>query len=422
MLPEADIAFATRHASEESAMEKAGAQVLALYDTIKRSGPPDDALRATLMQTASALREKVEDNAIRAALLTVADVMPFWTTDIRFGRSATYAALLQYGEALADNAEWELAKKVYVLIANDAELDYDLDAAAQGYALAGMAFRMCADWDNSAASYARAIKLGVKNGDSFIVFRARGGLASNKRDRGDIPGAERELLSVIRSAEQLCPEAVIHANATLATVAQTAHQYERAITLSRRTLALAKNDHRLRTKALVDIANVLTDFGLPEVAREALQLVVATAPGRYVRVIALLNLFTLAVNAADPVRFDTLREQLRNTRLTPKQQTQFAILDAQGLRRLGYFDRARESLAVALQLAESHNFFQFSFEVEAETKQLHGAVESSLIGTPRCTPTPANEQARPMSSEIRRAVDDIHSLTASMSESPSVSR
>jgi|GEM_PF-6142632 len=160
--------------------------------------------------------------------------------------------------------------------------------------------------------------------------------------------------------------------------------------------------------------NILTDYGLPEIAEEALQLVAAAAPQQHVRNIAVLNLFSLAVNGQDSIRFDSLRTRLRDSRLVPKQQTQFALLDAQGSRRLGRFGSAREALALARRLANRNQFFQLSFEVEAEAKRLADAVETGTGATSGRTLTRATTEGRPMAPDIRQAVDDIHSLTDSI--------
>lgn len=392
---------------------KAGVAVMELYDSVKDSDFLPEVHGSALARIGRDIRKIREDSTVKLSLLTVLDVLPFWCLypGPAVGRSATYAALLQYGYALAADAEWHLAKEIYARVAIDSELDHDLNTSAQARFAAGRAYRMCADWDHSAASYSRAVELGTETGDYFIAFRAEVGQANNKRARGDLPGTERQLSSVVRRAKQQCPEAVPHAIIAQAALANAAGNHERAIDLARRTLELAGDDDELHAQALVDIANFLADYGLPAVAKEALHIVAATAPEQSLRTHALLNLFFLATNTTDLAQFKTLRCRLESLSLTPRQRTQFALFSAQGLRNVGKFKEAYVALAHARQLAEEHNFFQLSFDADTEATRLNTA---EAAGRDPKTLSSSPVYRRPtLSLAVRRAVAAVHSVSIS---------
>src|SRR6185437_94727 len=94
---------------------------------------------------------------------------------------------------------------------------------------------------------------------------------------------------------QSCPSVVPRVTLALAGVANTAGEYEQAITLAFGILDTLDDDE-LKYQTLVDLASFLTDYGLPSVASTALRVVQRTAPDRHVRRHATLNLFFLAAH------------------------------------------------------------------------------------------------------------------------------
>ena len=359
----------------EFARTSAGFAVLQLYDSIKTHGYDrsvhDGALDRVRRDIAGADTD-ASVNSVSAALESVAQALPFWEKDgaTRVGRQAVYTALLAYGQALGDEGEWRIAESVDSLVGMDAELDGETWLAAEARLMMGRASRMCADWEASAIAYRRAYELGTSAGDLALALRAQIGEANNLWSRGDFPGAKKQLSKAARSARKSCPAVLPRVTLAQAGVANAAGEYERAIHLAFGLLLSLSDDDEIRYKTLVDLAAFLSDYGLPAVASTALRMVERTAPEASVRRHARLSLLFLAARQRDEMAFDSLRSALASETLTPRQQTQYALFSAQGLRRFGRIDLARASAERAIQLANQYQLFQLVFESEGELREI----------------------------------------------------
>ncbi|MEO6865654.1 MAG: hypothetical protein ABI229_09380 [Gemmatimonadaceae bacterium] len=353
----------------------AGLAVLQVYDSIKNGGF-DPFIHQDALQRVEADIGAVEcESNVRAALRTIVQMLPFWDSQgcVRVGRQATYTALMIYGQALGDEGEWSIAENVYALVGMDAELDGETWYSAEARLLMGRASRMCADWEASRIAYNRAYELGRVVGDQSICLRARIGDANNLWSRGDFPGATKLLNATARRAKRSCPDVLPRITLALAGVANAAGEYERAIHLAFGLLDSLDDSDELTYQALVDLAIFLTDYGLPPVAAAALRLVERAAPEPRIRRQAKLNLFFLAAQHEPEEAFTELRNELATERLTIREQTQFALFSAQGLRRFSHFDAAHTAANRALELANRHELFQFVFETEAELREIASA-------------------------------------------------
>jgi hypothetical protein len=383
-----NIAFLDRLAATRSETEfartAAGLAVLQLYDSIKTHGyDPSvhgDALRRIGRDVAA-----IDAGAkLRTALQSVVQALPFWEKEgtVRIGRRAVHTAILMYGEALGGEGEWRVAECVVSLVGMDAELDGETWIAAEARLMMGRASRMCADWEASGIAYRRAYELGMSAGDMVLALRAQIGEANNLWSRGDFPAAKQRLNSVARRARKSCPSILPRVILAQAGVANAAGEYEHAIHLAFGLLQSLPEDDEMRYKTLVDLAAFLSDYGLPAVASSALRMVERAAPEAGIRRHARLNLMFLAARQGDEVAFDALRSTLADESLTPRQQTQYALFSAQGLRRFGKVDAARAAAERAIQLANQHELFQLVFESEAELREAHAAGENPTEAVP----------------------------------------
>lgn len=399
-----------------AARTAAGIAALELYDSV-RAGRFDPTQHAAALERVRAdLRALPADSAIRISLDALLDALPFWETPPsgpagRVGRGAVLTALLQYGRALAGEAEWPLAQATYTLAAVDAEVNGETDLAAQARFLTGYAARLTVDWETSTASYARAKELAEAAGDFSILVRALIGEANNAWIRGNYPEAERRLRVARRRAKDLCPEVMPRVLLAQAGMANGAGQYERAIMLAHRALRLTDDDE-MRYAILVDIASFLVDFGAASAAADALHHVAAHAPEVGVRLHATLNLLFLAVEQHDRTTFDALRAQLDGTELTARQQAQLALFVARGLRTFGELDAARVELVRADELARRHDLFQFTFDVETEARQIDAAAaarDGAAVASGPTQSAPART-THPLTRRVRRVARSVRSF------------
>jgi hypothetical protein len=371
-----DIAFLKHLASvrseDEFARTATGFAALQAYNSVKTEGFGPAACHGALERVAQDVARIDPDTGIRTALEALTQALPFWESSgaIRIGRRAVYTALLLYGQALGAEGEWQIAQSVYTLVGTDAELDGETSLAAEARHLLGRAARMCADWGTSQNAYRRAYELAMEAGEISLALRAQIGSANNLWIRGDIPGARRQLNAVARRARESCPSVLPRVTLARAAVANVAGEYERAIHIAFGLLGSLSDDDEVRYQTLVDLAAFLSDYGLPDVAATALRVVECGAAEPQVRRHARLNMFFLAVRYEDETSFARLRAALATERLTPRQQTQYALFAAQGYRRFSHLDAARGSAERAIDLANRFQLFQLVFEAEDELRQI----------------------------------------------------
>lgn len=402
-----NIAFLNQLASARSESEfdrtAAGFAAVQVYDSVRTHGfgPSihSDALRRVEADVA-----RLEANSrVRAALEAVLQAVPFWESGgpVRIGRRATYTALLIYGQALGDEGEWKLAETIHGRIGMDTELDGETWLAAEARLLMGRASRMCANWEQSAAAYQRAYELALEVGDLSIALRAQIGEANNLWIRGDFPAAKRRLQSIARRARESYPAVLPRVILAQAGIANAAGEYERAIRLAYGLVATLPDGDELKHACLVDLAAFLSDYGLPHVASAALRVVEASASEPSVRRHASLNLLFLAAHHGTEPVFSERRAALSTEPLTPRQQTQYALFTAQGLRRFTHYDAAAISAERAVKLATKYELFQLVFEGETELNEVERArgesiTTSSAAQAPeaQCQPPDRNVNAR----------------------------
>jgi len=369
-------AFLDYLAAERSEVEFKGTAVgvaaLQLYDSVKAHGYDPLMHSAALKSMRDDISFVASEVGIPAALDSFIQALPFWEASgaIRVGRRAVYSSLVIYGQALGDDGQWGLAQKIHAIVGMDAELDGETWISAEARLLGGRASRMNADWQASRIAYSRAYELAIAAGDIALALRARIGEANNHWSRGDFPAAKKLLILTARRARESCPEILPRVRLAMAGVANAAGEYERAIYLAFGLLGTLSDNDDMRYKTLVDLASFLTDYGLPDVAGSALQIIERQAPEPQIRVHARLNLFFLAARNWNEEVFDQLRSALAKDALTPRQQVQYSLFSAQGFRRLRQLDAALDSVQHAVTLSRRFELYQFMFEAESELRAI----------------------------------------------------
>lgn len=358
-----------------------GVVALQLYNSVKAQGYDPVIHSATLKNMRDDISLVTSEVAIHAALDSFIQALPFWeaSSAIRVGRRAVYSSLIIYGQALGDAGQWGLAQKIHAVVGMDAELDGETWISAEARLLAGRAARMNADWQASGIAYSRAYQLAIDAGDIALALRARIGEANNHWSRGDFPAARKLLKVIARRARESCPEILPRVTLANAGVANAAGEYEHAIHLAFELLGTLSDNDDLRYKTLVDLASFFSDYGLPDVASSALQIVERQAPEAQIRVHARLNLFFLAARHWNEEVFGELRSALAKDALTPRQQTQYSLFSAQGFRRHKHLDAALGSAQHAVALSKRFELYQLMFESESELR----AIEAERLQTDR---------------------------------------
>ncbi|MEO7217818.1 MAG: hypothetical protein ABI026_06460 [Gemmatimonadaceae bacterium] len=373
----------------------AGFAAFQVYDSVRTHGFGPSVHSDALRRVAADVARLSTDSRIRDGLEALLDALPFWESGgaVRIGRRATYTALLMYGQALGDEGEWKLAESIYGRIGMDTELDGETWLAAEARLLMGRASRMCAHWEQSATAYKRAYELALEVGDMSIRLRAQIGEANNLWIRGDFPAAKRRLQTVARRARESFPSILPRVTLAQAGIANASGEYERAIRLAFGLLSTLPDTDELKYACLVDLASFLSDYGLPQIASSALHMVEASAPEPSVRRHASLNLLFLAAQHGTERAFSDRRKALSTEPLAPRQQTQYALFTAQGLRRFGHYDAATISAERAVQLANRFELFQLVFESEAELREIESAREASVTADSTLEPSETESQS-----------------------------
>lgn len=414
--------LAAMGASEESSelfrQIALGLHAVQLYESVRNGAFESTKDAKPLHDFAQTLAVETRDTRARSDLWTalqgIAATLPSWgrRENWSVGREAVYAAMLQYAMALRDHDEWELAIEILLIVAIDAEVDGENAWAAQAHLLLGFGYRTLADWDNSALSYRQAYTLGRQAGVFSVALRACIGEANNKRTKGDIPGASKQLTETLRHAYATCPEIVPRVVLAQANVANSSGHFEQAISIAYRALKLAGQDRNAQYPILVDIAQFFADYGVPDVARDALELVADTAPEHLVRVHALINLLFVSASQQDERAFEFARDRLSHEHLRPRQETLSHLFQAQGQLRFGHIPAARKAANRAAALARQHAFHQYSFQAEDEIRKIEQASAAPPYDGQVSVQTNALRRGHAISHRVTRIAGLVRELVA----------
>jgi len=391
--------------NDEIIRARVGLATMQLYASMVAQDTPIERVVTMAERLHGELEEVGRITPPDVALRRVLEALPYWAPPAGpvLGRHAVHLALIRYGEALFKALEPATGIEVLTRTAIDAELAGDLSAAAQARLIAGFALRARAEWDASWEMYVRAQELAGEAGEHEIAIRARIGQGNNMLLRGDLPGARTHLRAVATRARRLCPEILWRVLLAQANVENLGGNFDLAIALAYRALSVSDPTPEGQYPALVDLAHFFTDYGAPEVAREALTAVATIAPEANIRVQAQLNLLYLAVQQADRPGFDAAARVLVHSRKTVHQQALIELFLAQGHRTFGELAEARAACERALRAAGENALHQISFQAEEERQRIDAAIRE---GTPdRATaPVEARTTLPPRMRRIAAAV------------------
>jgi len=288
------------------------------------------------------------------------------------------APLYAYGLLLEEDGHWGLAADVYHTIAEafftaSSLTSADFAAAAHAYRKEAWALRSAQQYDRAKIAYRTAIRLARKAGDEEVWIRARLGLASMARVRGNLPAAQRILTKLLAVCETISRDVatrvrpdILHEQAAL-----FADQDRSVEALS--TYYEAYESSRNSTSKefiLTDIGICALHLGFLRMAKDALDTVVLTGMYGRARQSAIIHLMLVAVFEGDQTEFERRRAQWQPQYCSALTNAYARFFIARGLERFATTREALSAYADAVDFAERAGIHMAQFEALKELERL----------------------------------------------------
>lgn len=271
--------------------------------------------------------------------------------------------LFTYGECLERRGDFALAVDVYqtaVDFANEAD---PRNAAGGARLRLGHAARKAGRLNDADRAFTEAGNLGIWSKDEHLSTNAAVGTAIVARMRGNLPASldmleQLYVITLHRRFRAVRFEVVNNLALTLKQLGRTA----RAVTLGYEAMRLASPGLE-RERGLLNLGIYLLELGRYEAARDALAVTEITTGFEEGRILARLNLVTVAARTADRPLFDRCDAGLAEAALAPEHRVNYLIESAKALRVFGYEGAARRRLDQAADIADHHGLNRSVFEV-----------------------------------------------------------
>jgi tetratricopeptide (TPR) repeat protein len=297
--------------------------------------------------------------------------------------------LFAYAGILEKRGMLELAADAYESVIRHGDGEYDGDVVIDSHMRLGFCRRLLGLLSEAEDAYAQAGKIAKRRQEPARVLHARIGVAKVSMERGNLPDADLMLGEIAkecaRSGFEKIQAMALHDQAT---VAIKRGDHSRAVCLAYESLERTSEASE-RERVLNDIAAAFVAMGRFSEARTALLISEATAVLAESRVIARLNLMSLAARADDEKLFTTYRRALELAVLPPELRANYLIESARGLRRFGERTHTYELLEEARAIAQTHGLNRTLFEVEGMMdRENEPTIVASDVG-PAIEPDPA---------------------------------
>lgn len=337
----------------------AGLLVMRLLDKWRSRVDGDRELKFHEFVAVKRTVESIADSPVRRILADLVNTISAFTdgsADTRVPKLIAYAQLLEH------DARYDPSADVYLtaieLTTNDREL------LPLCYQRAGVCLRKLGFIDRAAELYRTGLAVAAENGDQFWSLRLRMSTARIEFHKGDLPEAERQLDAIIADADTLESPAAAEARHERGQVAYARDQDALA---AEYFYAAMKTylDPQKKLLAMHDLASTLVDLGHLQYAKTALSAIHNSANATTeLRHHAALNLMRIAVLSGEQVKYDQLRRELAEARLTGHQRAHYHVFVGQGYLKFGEAARAREEFAEALLVAEQHRVYKVLIDAE----------------------------------------------------------
>jgi tetratricopeptide (TPR) repeat protein len=308
--------------------------------------------------------------------------------------------LMAYGRALHYAGQWQLAKDVFQNLSMRASATSDNELAVQASLRLGFVLRRLSDLEGSDEAYTAAGRIARRTRDKEGDLRATLGHAQNTIARGNLPGADDMLATVIKKAESAnLPMVLSDALHDRAHLCHLRKDFGAAVRYGYAALEFSK-DALSRDRILGDIAAAFAELGHLSAARDAHLIVAATTQEEWLRHQTLINLMEIAIREGHEPSFHSYRRLLSSAPLQPYMRAYYHLYAGQGYRAFGQPANAAAEFQEALELTAAHNLNQLGFMAEQELEQM------DTPATPHVAPEWPNDLW-----EIASAIGEMRELT-----------
>jgi tetratricopeptide (TPR) repeat protein len=337
----------------------AGLLVLRLLDKWRSRVEGDRELKFHEFIAVKRAVEAIPDSPVRRILIDLVHTISAFTDG---SADTRVPKVIAYGQLLEAEALYEPSADVYLTAIDLTTRDKELLPLC--YQRAGVCLKNVGSLDRSAELYREGLAVAVENGDQFWTFKLRISTALLEFQKGDLPEAERQLDVII-----------VEADAVGSPVAAEARHERGAVAYARDQDALAAEyfyaalkthiDPEMKLSAMHDLAMTLVDLGHVDCARTALSTIHNSAHASLqLKRHAALNLLRIAVLTGEQMKFDKLRRELADQRLTGWQRAHYHVFVGQGYLKFAEPERAREEFAQALMVAEAHKAYKILIDID----------------------------------------------------------
>jgi tetratricopeptide (TPR) repeat protein len=268
--------------------------------------------------------------------------------------------------------------------------------------------RLIARWDRANAAYLAAEESGRTSADVEAILRSRLGRAAVLRGQGNLPASRERVEAVLEevadgSQEHIRGDAFADLSAVL---------YRQGLRVDALQAAYRSFQHTLdplqQMRILGDLGIALAELGEYEVARLALELVLASNASFVIRTNALVELMGVESAVGNRMTFERHRQEASRLadRMPPSMSIDYRYKEGVGLARFGQLSRARALLEEARALAEHHSLNDWYFKVDRVLSSLE---HSSCRNVE--TPAPAGAYA-PVIAEMAAGLREYSEMTA----------
>ena len=274
--------------------------------------------------------------------------------------------LMAYARALDLDAKWALAADVYETVIAHVHPVEESDVAITAHLRLGACQRFLGALPEALRTFETASALATDVSDIVGILKAQIGMAKIALARGNMPGAERILDETIARAAQSDDLVEVRAVALQdrADVAFHRARYDLAVELAYRSRELT-TDSINRDRLLADIAASFYMLGVHTAAKDAYQILEATAQEQYIRWLASINLMEIAARDGSMPLFERYRRILAATKLPPALEARFHLQTAESYEALSQPDGALDAAGRARDVAERYQFNEMLFAAEA---------------------------------------------------------
>lgn len=304
--------------------------------------------------------------------------------------------LLTYAEHLEHRGAFALARDVYETIgdlANDGDPELSLAIALVRL---GNCIRKLGNLDEADETFARAARLAAWRRDSCLQVRAEVGRAVVSRMRGNMPAALEQLEELASRTGNRAHHAVrFDVVNELASTLKQVGNLKGAVWFGYEALQFSTGMDRERS--LLNLGVYLLELGRYDAARDALMVIERTTAAEEGRILARLNLITVAARTEDRPLFDRCYGIMANADLPPEHRVNFLVESAKALGAFGSRPSRLALLGEAAAICEEYGLHRSSFEVD----RLQRETDLPTRTIRRPTPAPVIEQ------ELRRMAVEV---------------